>query len=680
MNNLNLLHMDSDKRLIEINMYIKKSRNMRNNIKTKQLNNIKIIEILFNDIYEFNNLLSISILGIYLYNSDTWNNINKILTTYNEEYYQDYNLYEIINNLNAPDDPSKYAIKYIISKFKKNGCHISNKLTVFKLNNEIEEIKNKINHDILSDKLVLIENNNPILSNKYLAKFIVDENNKKYFKINKKIFDIINHSSKLDNAIKNIVNILYKKCLFNTTNDLFDLIKLRYDLAKILNFNTYYEFANQNCMNCNNIDIIRNLVIGLDKTVNIELNNLFIFTNGNISLEQFNKLNYDDFKKIILQQKNLLLNKIGFFNLYNSFNLILKIFSKIFKLKISLVKNTFFKWSDNVKLYLLYDTDNTKIGYLYVDLDFNEYKNCNPTCVNIMKYANYPLNSDNYILPITSLIANLTSNITYYDIVSLAHELTHCLHCLMGKNKYCVINGIVCEDDFIEIPGILIEKFMWEKQNIIQFLTLNNKSNDLIDDIIKLNNIDTSITLKNKCSVALFDQFIHSSSQFVEICKNIENEQLFNTLNNIYKNIVSQVMNDIKPCNTWVNYDITTVLTFLEDNAGMLSNILISDIIASNIYTKCHDDTFFYKFKNTILNNYKLNNMELLKHLFIYEPKLVINDDINDDFSIIDDNNSFIEEEDNSDTNYFNITNNNQSNKINLSLNPNKSQNIFASK
>jgi Zn-dependent oligopeptidase len=679
MNNLNLLHMDSDKRLIEINLYIKKSRNMRNNIKTKQLNNNKIMEILFNDIYEFNNLLSISILGIYLYNYDSWKNINKILNTYNEEYYQDYKLYEIINKLNTTDTQSEYAIKYIINKFKKNGCHLNNRLTIFELNNQIEEIKDKINNDILCDKLVLIENNNPIINNKYLTKFIINENNKNYFKMNKKIVDIINASSKLDNTTKNSVNILYKKWSFNTTNDLFKLIKLRNDLAKISNYNAYYEYANINCMNHNNIEIIRNLVIGLDKTVRIELDNLFKFTNGTISIDQFNELNYDDFKKIILQQKNILLNKIGFFNLYKSFDLILKIFSKIFKLKITLVKNTFFKWSNNVKLYSLYDTDNTQLGYIYIDLDYNEQKKCSPTCVNIMKYANYPLNSDNYILPITSLIANLHSEITYYDIVSLTHELTHSLHCLMGRNKYCVINGIVCEDDFIEIPGILIEKIMWEKNNIIQFLNINNKSNELVDDVIKLNNIETSIVLKNKCSIALFDQFIHSSNQFIEICKNIDNKELFDTLNNIYKNIVSQVMNDIEPCNTWINYDITTILSFLEDNAGMLSNILISDIIASNIYNKCYDDTFFYKFKNTILNNYKLNNMELLKHLFIYEPKLVHNNDIIDDFSIVNDNGSFVEN-DNSDTNYFDITNNNVSKKINLSLNPNKSKNIFASK
>jgi hypothetical protein len=161
----------------------------------------------------------------------------------------------------------------------------------------------------------------------------------------------------------------------------------------------------------------------------------------------------------------------------------------------------------------------------------------------------------------------------------------------------------------------------------------------------------------------------------------MDNEQLFNTLNNIYKNIVSQVMNDITPCNTWVNYDITTILLFLENNAAMLSSILISEIIASNIYNKCFDDSFFYKFKNTILNNYKMNNIELLKHLFIYEPTInhSNNNDNFDNFSI-DIEQISVYDDDNSDTNYFNITNNNISNKLNLSLNPNKSKNIFASK
>ncbi len=673
--------MDSDKRLIEINLYIKKSRNVRDIMKTKQLNNNKIMEILFNDIYEFNNLISISILGIQLYNTDSWKNINKILNTYNEEYFQDYILYEKINNLIINDTQTEHAINFIINKFKKFGCHLDNKFKIFELNNQIEEIKDKINTDIFSDKIILIENNTLILNNKYLNKYIININDKKYLKINKKIIDIINTSSKLNNNLKTHINMLFKKCSSNITNDLFKLIKLRNEFSKISNFNSYYEYANVNCMNKYNIDIIRNLVINLDKTVNIELNNIFNYVNKNMSLDDFNKLNYNDFKKIISMQKNILLEKIGFFNLNDSFNLILKLFSKIFKLKINLITKSFYKWSESVKIFAFYDIDNTKIGYLFVDLDYNEHKQNGPICININKYANYPLNSNNYVLPITSIIGNFNQNITYFDIVSIAHELTHSLHCLMGKNKYSVINGIMCEDDFIEIPGILIEKFFWEKNNIIQFLNINNKHLNLLDDILNLNNIEISISLKNKCSIALFDQFIHSSNQFIDFCKNMDNEQLFNTLNNIYKNIVSQVMNDITPCNTWVNYDITTILLFLENNAAMLSSILISEIIASNIYNKCFDDSFFYKFKNTILNNYKMNNIELLKHLFIYEPTInhSNNNDNFDNFSI-DIEQISVYDDDNSDTNYFNITNNNISNKLNLSLNPNKSKNIFASK
>jgi Zn-dependent oligopeptidase len=705
MDNLKYLTMKSDKITNDINIFIKKSRKIREHIINKLTIINKetfnqIIEILLNDIYEYHNLQSIIILGQLVNPSINWDNINKILISYNEEFYQDSKIFEIINKItkyvSENDIQLKYTLKYLSENYKKYGCHLDDtkKQEIINLYDKIEELKDKLNYIILSENYIPLditqEQDKQILSCKYLKKYIIINNDKYFIKLNKKNCDIILFSSKIENIIKNNIYELIKRNNMLLSPDIYKIIKYRYELSNKLKYNSYSELINSKCMNNNNLDIIRDLVIGLDKTSKIELSYIFqnIFSK-NMSEVDFNNILYNDFKKIITDYKQKLILNIGSFNLYKSIDEIIDIFQNIFLLKFTLIRNTtnFNIWSDNVKIYLISENDGTKLGFIYFDLDFTNKSCCMPTCVNIMKYANYPLNTNNFILPACALIANYNKDISYYDIVALAHELSHAIHCLMGKNKYFILNGIVCEDDFIEIPGIIIEQYMWEEKNITQMLKINNKDINLKEIIKQLHTLDIGLSLKNKCSIALFDQFIHTSSQFIKICDGFPNNNisLYNMLSNSYKNIIGQVMNDIEPCNKWLTFDNSLILTISQDNSSQLSNMLISEIIATNLYNRCFDKSFFYKFRYLIMNNFKMNNKDLLNSVFTYEPKIIdIMDDLSDEFTINNDNDnqnnnlSDNSSDENSETNKFDV--NGKINKINISFVKNSTQNVFAKK
>ena len=102
----------------------------------------------FNGVYEdYEDLPLFTALNEMIKKIDETFTLHYLLTNYRKHRlfytYQDYKLFEIINKINYNDVQTEYALKNIINKFKKNGCHLNNKLIIFDLNNEIEEIKEK---------------------------------------------------------------------------------------------------------------------------------------------------------------------------------------------------------------------------------------------------------------------------------------------------------------------------------------------------------------------------------------------------------------------------------------------------------------------------------------------------------------------------------------------------------
>lgn len=727
MDNWKYLSMKSEKITCEVNLLIKKSRNTRDYIKKLdpvKENAYRIIQLIANDTYEFNNFQSITLLFQLISKTqeakNIWKNIEKLMVAYGEEFNQDTQLYNILNKINniipENDNQTKLALQYMLKSFKKHGSHLpeDKRQEFVRLNDSVADLKDQINSCIFEESRISINDYPEIYNNKYLKTYIVQSDvpgdKQKYIRLNKRITDLILASDKLD---KNIKTTIYKKYCGNIFVQLYEIIKIRHQIAKHLDFPSFSEMVNANCMNKYDFETIRSLVIGLDKTIEIELTNIAKEIPGTknntevtvLSNSDIKKLESYDIKQLASKKKQELINQVGSFDLKMSVKTIISLFEKIYYLKFNKIKtdtkNENYTWSKDVQLYSVNELDGSKIGFIYVDLEFAEHKTCAPICVNLMKYANYPYGSDKYILPASAIIGSLRESVTYYDIVTIAHELAHCVHCLMGKNKICILNGIICENDFVEVPSILIEQLMWHENTIHELLKENKKNISNVKLIKKLNTIDIGLSLKNKCIVSFFDHFIHSSSQFIKICGNYSNDKvrLYDTFEQVYKNIVEQVMHNIEPCNKWTTIDTNVILALSQDNAGILSNVLISDILAHNLFTKCFDSTFFYKFRNVILDNNKMNTRQLLNSAFVYEVNINKNKSFvdnnltehNDSFSIdqnqIDDETD-IESNYNSETNYFeskvvHAPVPDQANKVpnlKIDIQNNKKKSVFVSK
>jgi hypothetical protein len=255
------------------------------------------------------------------------------------------------------------------------------------------------------------------------------------------------------------------------------------------------------------------------------------------------------------------------------------------------------------------------MGHIYVDikLKLNDTNNINKVnCIELFTHANYPYGSNKYNLPVSCVIANYSSQLSYYDVISFARELNNAICCTCGKNNINILNGITMRDDNVNLFGVIIEQYMWESTTIAQFVDNNDA---VINLIKKLNNVDNAISLKRRCVYSLFDYFIYSSDNFLQLCtsmvKQKDTSKLIDVFIKFYNSIVGQVMNKNSD-NVSRDFNDSIILSCINDNSGKKCSILVAEIIAKKFYSCNKSDDIFFMMRTNIMNKYDVDvNFEL---------------------------------------------------------------------
>lgn len=143
--------------------------------------------------------------------------------------------------------------------------------------------------------------------------------------------------------------------------------------------------------------------------------------------------------------------------------------------------------------------------------------------------------------PSSALVMNLAkpspdrpSLLNQDEIRSLFHEFGHVVHNLVSRVKYAIFHGTSTARDFVEIPSIMLENWLWEPSLIKilgnhysylsdEYLNFWENSNDanteqphrsidntLIHNLIQTRHTDGVIGILKQCHIAEFDIAIHS--------------------------------------------------------------------------------------------------------------------------------------------------------------------------
>lgn len=131
-------------------------------------------------------------------------------------------------------------------------------------------------------------------------------------------------------------------------------------------------------------------------------------------------------------------------------------------------------WDPEVRFYWLHDADGKRIAGLYVDLFTRKVKR-GGAWMDICRSRRVVGEQEQ--LPIAFLNCNFPppredhpSLLTHHDVETLFHEFGHCLHHMLTEVDWPQVNGLNnVEWDAVELPSQLLENWCWEETLLDKF-------------------------------------------------------------------------------------------------------------------------------------------------------------------------------------------------------------------
>lgn len=183
-------------------------------------------------------------------------------------------------------------------------------------------------------------------------------------------------------------------------------------------------------------------------------------------------------------------------------------------------------WHKDVQAYAVIDEHNQVRGYVYTDLYARPHKHGGAWMDSMQ--SRRLLEDGTVQLPIATLTCNFakpTGNkpalLSHDEVVTLFHEMGHCLHHLLTQVNYLSASGINgVEWDAVELPSQFFENWCWE-EHALKELTAHIDSGEslpyeLYERLMAAKNFQSAMAMLRQQEFSLFDFRIHQDYQAKE--------------------------------------------------------------------------------------------------------------------------------------------------------------------
>ncbi|MDF1678783.1 MAG: M3 family metallopeptidase [Legionellaceae bacterium] len=178
-------------------------------------------------------------------------------------------------------------------------------------------------------------------------------------------------------------------------------------------------------------------------------------------------------------------------------------------------------WHPDVSCYAIYDNAKQLRGYLYMDLFARPNKRGGAWMDDAQ--SRRKLSDGSIQPPVAFLTCNFAKSASYDvptlshdEVVTLFHELGHCLHHVLTQVDYLSASGIQgVEWDAVELPSQFFENFCWDKETL-KTLSQHVETKvplpkDLFDALIASKQFQAGLHLIRQLEFAWFDFLLHAS-------------------------------------------------------------------------------------------------------------------------------------------------------------------------
>lgn len=581
------LLLDENYKIINLtNQYINESRIINNGIaKKNSIDRDNIINMLADDLTEYSILRSICDLRLYFFGDriDTIES-NKLLSDYLEEVNSRKDVYDkvkqVYNNLSTNKNKScvetTLFLKRIIKGYERNGINLSKKQKQ-RMNIAEETIMNQeddINKYINSVQKTVIEIPNEFLKGMSFVS-LINGKEKQPVCLNKINYELLTRFLESGDARSYIEKQYFDQCT-GIIKNVYDLIVKKQEYAGLINYECYSDYTNE-----------KNL-LKTSNTVQRFLSDVYKITEEKYmeELKYITKLNKN--KKIKTSDIQYLIGSVKdqdaaiykeYFQLGLTISNILNIYQSIFGIQFVKV-NTKIKIT-NIDTYEVYKNKG-KIGtvYIYLKNIIDDVDKVRVFPLNIP--CTYPKATKGEIIGSAVFMINYINYsvlLGWPEVVNIFREFGNIIHHILNKSTYCIDAGITHNINYLEMPLYLLEYYAWNDETIKQLschhVTGKQMSNKMINKIIADRNIDIAIQIRKHLLVATYDQLIHSSKNFIEICVDQD-------LSTIFEGFYKQLSKQIFP-GMIIDYDGMWLYNLNGDN-GLYYNFMWNKIGAADIY------------------------------------------------------------------------------------------------
>ncbi len=314
-----------------------------------------------------------------------------------------------------------------------------------------------------------------------------------------------------------------------------EIMQIRAELAGLLGFENYAEYALQTRMLKKTTQVtsfLEDLVSRLYSVAHNNLAELKAFALKNCGLNTLEAWDTAYVSEKLLQDKYAISEELvkQYFPEEKVIEGLFTIVNKLYGIYVKEIE-FFDSWHTDVKLFAVYNQDNQLLGHFYTDLHARSQKRSGAWISDCRTRMRYPDGQQQ--LPAVYLVANFSSTqthgavlLTHDEVVTLFHEFGHCLHYLLTIVDYPSIsggNGVAW--DAIELPSQLLEYWCWEEEALALFSEHIQTKEPLPQDLfLKLKatkNFQIGLRLMRQLEFSLFDFVLHQKFN-ADLSKTVE--------------------------------------------------------------------------------------------------------------------------------------------------------------
>ena len=627
-------------------------------INTKIINNNtaeNIINLLAINIIDFDSFYSIVELYNLVKKSKKFIIVKKLFDQHNNYIKNNYKLYDqliILKKIYSGSHEKKSFINNFIHRYFKNGSlDLSVNNNTMKINNYITKLQNQLENDKNSFTLHFNVDPNNIHKNMLMReipsdKFIqFDINHFNYNYISSLLINSIDRN-KLENLYYDNSNYVMKKFA--------KILILQHEFAKKNGSSNYGEFIYNK--NTNDYQFIINVLKNIIDNLSPNIINLFKLITNNLQQSFISQI---DVNYWFFHKKNIIK-----FSPNSVIQLFINVVKNIFGLNINISSNVNDLWHNSIIQLNVFDEKFILLGNIYLDLVYRKNKITCPHTVILDTY-----NELSSTLPSISIIAGYTSLsekiLSINDALYLFKQFGQIIHYVCHKSKFGILNVSNADHEFCNLMTYLMEYIFWNKNNLEILCKENLPSketnltftNNIIDELIYINNLEKIHSLFFSSIDSLFDLLIHSSNSFVDICKDLikDENNLHLHINKLYFNLYDNIVDKFKSYFKYNQNGVNPLLLnkIIDGNICTIYNNVFNNITAFNLFNLIAEKNNGIIFRKNVLENNNHCFKNLLNNFFTSE---------NSQYNIF--NLSLFLNNFNKNTDYFNLLYNTKS-KIN---------------